>query len=81
MAVIFSLYVLIETGKRVYWLSFCACILQMADHTEVLQGIERRPGVTYSVLTPNLKGFQSAVRDFLIANDMRRSLSNVEEIM
>nr|XP_006130548.1 hydroxymethylglutaryl-CoA lyase, mitochondrial isoform X7 [Pelodiscus sinensis] len=34
---------------------------QMADHTEVLQGIQRFPGVGYPVLTPNLKGFQTAV--------------------
>jgi hydroxymethylglutaryl-CoA lyase len=33
---------------------------QMADHTEVLEGIRRRPGVSYPVLTPNLKGFQAA---------------------
>jgi hydroxymethylglutaryl-CoA lyase len=36
-------------------------IPQMADHTEVLEGIKRRPGVSYPVLTPNLKGFQAAV--------------------
>nr|XP_032645452.1 hydroxymethylglutaryl-CoA lyase, mitochondrial [Chelonoidis abingdonii] len=34
---------------------------QMADHTEVLQGIQKFPGVSYPVLTPNLKGFQAAV--------------------
>jgi len=33
---------------------------QMADHTEVLEGIRRKPGVDYPVLTPNLKGFESA---------------------
>lgn len=36
--------------------------LQMADHTEVMQGIKKLPGVSYPVLTPNLKGFQAAVR-------------------
>ncbi len=35
-------------------------IPQMADHTEVLEGIRRKPGVSYPVLTPNLKGFQAA---------------------
>jgi len=35
-------------------------IPQMADHTEVLEGIRRRPGVSYPVLTPNLKGFEAA---------------------
>lgn len=33
----------------------------MADHTDVLQGIERVPGVQYPVLTPNMQGFQDAV--------------------
>jgi len=35
-------------------------IPQMADHSEVLEGIRRRPGVAYPVLTPNLKGFEAA---------------------
>lgn len=35
-------------------------IPQMADHTEVLEGIRRKPGVAYPVLTPNLKGFEAA---------------------
>uniref|UniRef100_A0A3P8U9Q8 hydroxymethylglutaryl-CoA lyase n=1 Tax=Cynoglossus semilaevis TaxID=244447 RepID=A0A3P8U9Q8_CYNSE len=34
---------------------------QMADQVEVMKGICRKPGVTYPVLTPNLKGFQAAV--------------------
>ncbi|KAG0701194.1 Hydroxymethylglutaryl-CoA lyase, mitochondrial [Chionoecetes opilio] len=33
---------------------------QMADHLEVVQGIQRLTGVSYPVLTPNLKGFQAA---------------------
>ena len=33
---------------------------QMADHTEVLERIRRRPGVSYPVLTPNLKGLEAA---------------------
>src|SRR5688572_30490989 len=35
-------------------------IPQMADHTEVLEGIRRKPGVAYPVLTPNLKGYEAA---------------------
>jgi len=35
-------------------------IPQMADHTEVLERIRRKPGVEYPVLTPNLKGFEAA---------------------
>src|SRR4051812_47801087 len=35
-------------------------IPQMADHTEVLERIRRKQGVSYPVLTPNLKGFQAA---------------------
>ena len=34
---------------------------QMKDAFAVLSGIERRPGVTYPVLTPNLKGFERAL--------------------
>ncbi|XDC52296.1 hypothetical protein R6Z07M_003478 [Ovis aries] len=34
---------------------------QMADHAEVLKGIQKFPGVNYPVLTPNFKGFQAAV--------------------
>jgi len=33
---------------------------QMADATEVLEGIDRAAGVTYAALTPNLKGFDRA---------------------
>ncbi|WP_053844325.1 hydroxymethylglutaryl-CoA lyase [Paracidovorax avenae] len=36
---------------------------QMADNHEVMAGIERRPGVRYSVLAPNLKGYEAAVLD------------------
>jgi len=34
---------------------------QMADGAEVMARIERRPGTLYSVLTPNMKGFEGAV--------------------
>ena len=34
---------------------------QMADAAEVMAGIERRPDVRYSVLTPNIKGFDGAL--------------------
>ena len=34
---------------------------QMADNAEVMAGLQRRPGVRYSVLTPNLKGWEAAV--------------------
>jgi hydroxymethylglutaryl-CoA lyase len=34
---------------------------QMADAAEVMAGITRKPGVRYSVLTPNMKGFEAAV--------------------
>ena len=36
---------------------------QMADNHEVMEGITRLPGVRYSVLTPNLKGFEAALAD------------------
>ncbi|MBL8311148.1 MAG: hydroxymethylglutaryl-CoA lyase [Burkholderiales bacterium] len=34
---------------------------QMATSPEVMAGIVRKPGVIYSVLTPNMKGFESAL--------------------
>ena len=33
---------------------------QMADHTEVLERVRRKPGVDYPVLAPNLKGYEAA---------------------
>ncbi len=35
---------------------------QMADNAEVMAGIARKPGVRYSVLTPNLQGFEAALQ-------------------
>jgi hydroxymethylglutaryl-CoA lyase len=34
---------------------------QMADAAEVMAGIQRKPGVRYSVLTPNMKGLEAAI--------------------
>ncbi len=34
---------------------------QMADNAQVMAGIRRKPGVRYSVLTPNMQGFEAAV--------------------
>lgn len=34
---------------------------QMADNAEVMAGLRRKPGVRYSVLTPNMKGLEAAV--------------------
>jgi len=42
---------------------------QMADNAEVMAGITRIDGVRYSVLTPNMKGFESAL------------LSNADEVV
>ena len=35
---------------------------QMADNLEVMAGITRLPGVRYAVLTPNLQGFEAALK-------------------
>jgi hydroxymethylglutaryl-CoA lyase len=35
---------------------------QMADNAQVMAGIERKAGVRYSVLTPNLQGFDAALK-------------------
>jgi hydroxymethylglutaryl-CoA lyase len=42
---------------------------QMADNYSVMSGIARKAGVRYSVLTPNLKGFEAAVVDEKIKPD------------
>jgi hydroxymethylglutaryl-CoA lyase len=34
---------------------------QLADGAEVLQGLQRRPGVAYPVLVPNLRGLEAAL--------------------
>ena len=34
---------------------------QMGDNAEVMAGVKRQHGVRYSVLTPNLKGFEAAI--------------------
>ena len=33
---------------------------QMGDHAELMRALQRRPGVDYPVLTPNLQGFEAA---------------------
>jgi isopropylmalate/homocitrate/citramalate synthase len=33
---------------------------QMADHSEVLKSLRRKPGVSYPVLVPNMQGFEAA---------------------
>ena len=35
---------------------------QMGDNAEVMAGIQRKAGVYYSVLTPNLQGFEAALK-------------------
>ncbi|AUG52037.1 hydroxymethylglutaryl-CoA lyase [Thalassospira marina] len=49
--------------KRIEATSFVSprWVPQMADASELMAGINRHPGVTYSVLTPNLRAFEGAV--------------------
>ena len=35
---------------------------QMVDNAEVMAGVARKPGVRYSVLTPNLQGYEAAAK-------------------
>jgi hydroxymethylglutaryl-CoA lyase len=44
-------------------------IPQMADNYSVMAGISRKAGVRYSVLTPNLKGFEAATAEPAILPD------------
>ena len=49
--------------RRIETTSFVSAkwIPQLADAAEVMAGIQRQDGVRYSVLTPNLRGFESAL--------------------
>ncbi|HWH82795.1 MAG TPA: hydroxymethylglutaryl-CoA lyase [Burkholderiaceae bacterium] len=42
---------------------------QMADNAQVMRAVQRRSGVRYSVLTPNLKGFEAAIAEDSIRPD------------
>jgi hydroxymethylglutaryl-CoA lyase len=37
------------------------CVPQMADNAQVMAGIHRRPGTSYPVLVPNMKGLEAAL--------------------
>ncbi|EAT46762.1 AAEL002065-PA [Aedes aegypti] len=53
-----------ETGLRsIEVTSFVSAkwVPQMGDNTEVFKGINKMPGISYPVLTPNLKGFEAAL--------------------
>ncbi|KAH8393585.1 hypothetical protein KR200_005427, partial [Drosophila serrata] len=53
-----------ETGlKTIEATSFVSAkwVPQMGDNTEVLRGISKVRGISYPVLTPNIKGFDSAL--------------------
>ncbi|KAG5684037.1 hypothetical protein PVAND_013290 [Polypedilum vanderplanki] len=53
-----------KTGlKNIEATSFVSAkwVPQMGDNAEVLQGIDKVDGISYPVLTPNLKGFESAI--------------------
>lgn len=51
-----------ETGLRTIEVtSFVKWVPQMGDNSEVLRGINKVPGISYPVLTPNLKGFEAAI--------------------
>jgi hydroxymethylglutaryl-CoA lyase len=53
-----------QTGlKTIEATSFVSAkwIPQMKDNVEVMNGIKRADGVTYSAIVPNMKGFQDAL--------------------
>lgn len=55
---------LVEAGhRRVECTAFVnpRWIPPLADHAEVARGVERRDGVTYAALVPNMRGYESAV--------------------
>lgn len=53
-----------KTGlKNIEATSFVSAkwIPQMGDNLEVMKGIERNEGITYSAIVPNMKGFEDAL--------------------
>jgi len=53
-----------QSGLPVVEITSCVpakWVPQLADNRDVIRGIERRPGVIYPVLVPNLNGFSDAV--------------------
>jgi hydroxymethylglutaryl-CoA lyase len=40
-----------------------AAVPQMADHRQVLRGLVHRPGISFPVLVPNLRGLEEAIED------------------
>ena len=46
---------------------YISSVLKMGDHADVLKGIKKYPGVSYPVLTPNLKGFEGAVSEMVVS--------------
>ena len=53
-----------EAGSKEIEVTSCVSpkwVPQMADNAEVMNGITRLPGVRYSVLVPNMKGYEAAV--------------------
>ncbi len=57
-----------------------ARVPQMADQVEVMTGIRRRPGVSYTALVPNMKGFDAAlaagVREIAVFSSASETFSN-----
>ncbi len=57
-----------------------ARVPQMADQVEVMTGIRRRPGVSYTALVPNIKGFDAAlaagVREIAVFSSASETFSN-----
>lgn len=53
---------------------------QMADQAEVIAGISRKPGVSYTALVPNMKGFDAAlaagVKEIAVFSSASEAFSN-----
>jgi hypothetical protein len=58
------LYCLDPTSPPLQATSFVSpkWVPQLADAAQVMAGIKRAPGVEYPVLTPNLKGYEGALK-------------------
>ena len=45
---------------------------QMADHVEIIQGVQDKDRIDYPVLTPNQKGYEAAVRSHITTRNPPR---------
>lgn len=69
-----------QTNKLEFTFSFVSpkWIPQFKDSAEVFQRIEKTDSISYPVLVPNIKGFETAVTKILFRNLLKRKLKKIK---